>query len=59
MFAWLRTLIGRHGVAPVPDDMDKCLDCGKPSCSDEHYEHCEARLQRAAELAATGTLTDG
>jgi hypothetical protein len=52
MLDWLRALIGRHVVTSVPDDMDKCLDCSQPSCSEEHYQHCDARLQRAAELRA-------
>lgn len=47
---WLRDFIRRNVVDTVPDDMDMCLSCGKPSCSATEFAACRPRLERAAEL---------
>jgi hypothetical protein len=47
---WIRDFIRRNVVDTVPDDMDMCLSCGKPSCSAAEFAACRPRLERAAEL---------
>jgi hypothetical protein len=38
----------------VPEEMDLCLTCRKPTCSSAEYRNCQPRMARAAELAAEG-----
>jgi len=52
MRKWLRSIIERHVVANVPDEMDLCLTCGKLQCSETEYQNCVHRKARAAALAA-------
>jgi hypothetical protein len=48
----IRDFIRRNVVDTVPDAMDMCLSCGKPTCSAAEFATCGPRLARAAELQA-------
>ena len=49
-FGRIRDFIRRNVVDTVPDEMDMCLSCGKPTCSAAEFATCRPRLDRAAEL---------
>jgi hypothetical protein len=46
----IRSFLKRNLIDTVPDEMDQCLDCGRPRCSAAEYRACAARLARADEL---------
>lgn len=58
MFRWLRAFIRREVIDDVPPEMDLCLDCGKVDCSECEFEHCEARLRRAAQLRGEACVAE-
>ena len=55
MLRRIRNFIRRAIVADVPAEMDLCLDCGKPLCSEEKFQGCERRKARAAEVSAAAS----
>jgi hypothetical protein len=47
-----RSLVRRHIVDDVPDEMTACFNCDSVRCSEEKYEACPNRLAQLAELRA-------
>ena len=48
----LRTLVRKHAVYDVPEEMAACLDCDTLRCPDVRYATCPNRQARAAERHA-------
>jgi hypothetical protein len=47
-----RSLVRRHIIYDISDEMVACFDCNVWRCPDDRYETCADRLPRAAELRA-------
>ena len=49
--AW-RTLLRKHIVYDIPDEMAACFDCDTRRCPDEKYFTCPVRLALVAASSA-------
>ncbi|MDR3533742.1 MAG: hypothetical protein P4L90_24670 [Rhodopila sp.] len=58
MFAYLRTIVRRHIVSEVPDELSACLDCGAVQCLETEFRTCPTRLARATALDALQPPSD-
>jgi hypothetical protein len=50
MLGKLWTVVMKHIVGEVPDEMSACMDCGAVQCCSEQYATCSYRLARFAAL---------
>ncbi|CAH2599553.1 protein of unknown function [Rhodovastum atsumiense] len=58
MHDWFHSMVSRHVIADVPEEMDLCLDCGSLSCRDADYQRCMRRLAHAATLRVIRRLAE-
>jgi hypothetical protein len=59
VFHWMRTLLNRLVIDDVPPEMDMCLDCPMLECSEEKFQTCATRKQRALELTGGRRCASG